>query len=187
MPTNSGASRQPVAIARYLLPREQPILHFRQHPAVVIQALATAVAGLAAAVIVSIEAPHQEAAKAAVWIVLAFLECRAIYLVLLWLVQYWAITNTRLLVCSGFFTRTVTSYDLSDFRYCALERNMDGKLLGYGSLVFNAGRLNRTRIDFVPYPDSTYLSIYGMLSPELADGDSLADGLSELAMAPAPD
>ncbi|HTZ26490.1 MAG TPA: PH domain-containing protein [Streptosporangiaceae bacterium] len=128
-----------------------------------------------AAAIVSIGTSNEKGAKAVVWILAVFLACRAVYLFLVWLVQFWAITNARLLTVSGLFARAVTSYDLKDLRYCDFERTFGGRLLGYGTIVFNAGKLNRTLIDYLPYPEQIYLRIYGIVSPELAYGSSDED------------
>jgi hypothetical protein len=153
-----------------MLPNERKFLVFHQHPAVMIQPAVIAAGSVLAAVIVSTGASNTEGAKIVVWILAIFLLCRAIYLGLLWLVQFWAITNARLIMIAGFFTRTVTSYDLADLRYCAFERTFGGRLLGYGTIVFNAGKLNRTLIDFLPQPDRIYLWIYEITSPVGANG-----------------
>jgi len=174
--TIRSGSPQDVAINRYLLPNERATLVFRQHPAIVIEPAAIALGSMVAASIVSATgASNKYGAESLVWILAVFLLCRAAYLAGLWSGQYWAITNARLVTVTGFFTRSVTSYELNDLRYCAFERTFGGRLLGYGTIVFNAGRLNRTLIDFLPYPDRIYLEIYGMLSPELAAANSFDD------------
>jgi len=160
------------AVDKYILPHERKALEFRQHPAVILQPVATALGSLVAAAIVSTGPADEEGAKVAVWILAVFLAVRAVYLFLLWFVQFWAITNARLLTVSGLFARAVTSYDLKDLRYCAFERTFGGRLLGYGTIVFNAGKLNRTLIDYLPYPEQIYLRIYGIVSPELAHDSS---------------
>jgi hypothetical protein len=169
-----------VAVDRYILPHERKALEFRQHPAVLLQPAATALGSVVAASIVSIGPPNEEGVKAVVWILAVFLAFRAVYLFLVWFVQFWAITNARLLTVSGLFARAVTSYDLKDLRYCDFERTFGGRLLGYGTIVFNAGKLNRTLIDYLPYPEQIYLQIYGIVSPGLAydssDDDDNAAG-----------
>jgi hypothetical protein len=169
---SSSGSLGNVTVDRYILPHERKTLEFRQHPAVLLQPVATALGSVMAAGIVSAGASDEEGARAVVWILAVFLAIRAFYLFLLWFVQFWAITNARLLTVSGFFARAVTSYDLQDLRYCAFERTFGGRLLGYGTIVFNAGKLNRTLIDYLPYPEQIYLQIYGIVSPELAHDDS---------------
>jgi hypothetical protein len=165
----SRKSEVPALVGKYLLPREQMIMAARQHPAVLIRPIIVAVGALLAAVGVMVGVPGEGAAKVISLALAVYLSVRAFNFITRWPVQYWVITNERLMITSGSYRTRVDSYDLEDFRYCAFERSISGRLLGYGNIIFNSGRLNDTISDFMPYPDQMYLVINGMMQREQID------------------
>jgi hypothetical protein len=165
----SRESAAPNLVNKYLLPHEHKIMAVRQHPAMLIQPITAAAGALLAAVGV-VKGVHGESGAKAISLALAlYLSARAFNFIMRWFAQYWVITNERLMITSGFYRSRVDSYDLEDFRYCALERPISGRLLGYGNIIFNSGRLNDTVSDFMPYPDQMYLVINGLMAREQID------------------
>jgi len=157
------------AVARYLLPHEEEIFAARSHPASLLQPFVLALGGILAAIAVSMAGHDSRLARLLAWILVIFLLCRLLFLTGTWSVQVVALTSTRLMLISGFFNVRVTSFDVQDLRYCTFERSFGGRLLGYGTIIFDAAGRNRTLVEFLPYPEQIYLVINGILSPGSPD------------------
>jgi Bacterial PH domain len=153
------------AVARYLLPHEEEIFAARSHPASLLQPFVLALGGILAAIAVTMAGHDPRLARLLAWILVIFLLFRLLFLTGTWSVQVVALTNTRLMLISGFFNVRVTSFDVQDLRYCTFERSFGGRLLGYGTIIFDAAGRNRTLVEFLPYPEQIYLVINGILSP----------------------
>jgi hypothetical protein len=145
--------------------------HLRPHPVVLLQPIAVALGGVAAAGVVGIVRQDSRIAMIATWVLALFLVLRLLYLALTWVVQAVVITGTRLILMSGFFSLKIVSFDIQDLRYCTFERSYGGRLLGYGTISFESGTRSKTLVDFLPYPERMYLLINGIISPELTAVD----------------
>jgi len=152
------------AVAKYLLPDEQDIFTARSHPASLLQPFVLALGGILAATTVTMAGHDSRLARLLAWILVIFLLCRLLFLTATWSVQVITLTNTRLMMISGFFNVRVTSFDVQDLRYCTFERSFGGRMLGYGTIIFDAAGRNRTLVEFLPYPEQIYLVINGILS-----------------------
>src|SRR3984957_8109568 len=99
-----SGSRSPVAINKYLLPREVQVATVRQHPAVLIAPSAQALGGLLLAGILSatIVRGSLRAIMGGAWLVLFV---RLIWKVVTWSVDSFVVTSERLLLTTGFLTR----------------------------------------------------------------------------------
>jgi membrane protein YdbS with pleckstrin-like domain len=180
----SGA-RTPVAINKYLLPREVQVATVRQHPAVLISPSAQALGGLLLAGIVTATLVHGLLATI-IWLAWLLLFLRLIWKAVNWSVDYFVVTSERLLLTTGFLTRKVNMMPLSKVTDMSFKRTFAGRLLGYGEfIVESAGQDQALRnVEFIPYPEQLYLLICGMLFPSSAadaeDDESrpsaLADG-----------
>jgi hypothetical protein len=163
-------TRAPVAINKYLLPREVQVATVRQHPAVLIPASAQALAGLliagllTATVVTGIP-------SAIVWIAWGVLLLRLIWKICNWAVDYFVVTTERLLLTTGFLTRRVAMMPLTKVTDMSFRRSFPGRLLGYGEfIVESAGQDQALRnVEFIPYPEQLYLLVCGMLFPSSAD------------------
>jgi len=166
---NSG-SGSPVAINKYLLPREVQVATVRQHPAVLIPASALTLAGLLLAGILSATVVHG-IPGVVMWLAWLVLLLRLIWKVMNWSVDYFVVTSERLLLCWGFLTRRVNMMPLTKVTDMSFKRSFPGRLLGYGEfIVESAGQDQALRnVEFIPYPEQLYLLICGMLFPSSAD------------------
>jgi len=179
----SGA-RTPVAINKYLLPREVQVATVRQHPAVLISPSAQALGGLLVAGILNATLVHGVLAVImwAVWLVLLL---RLIWKAVNWSVDYFVVTTERLLLTTGFLTRNVNMMPLTKVTDMSFRRTFPGRLLGYGEfIVESAGQDQALRnVEFIPYPEQLYLLICGMLfpssAPDLEDDDSRPQALAD--------
>jgi membrane protein YdbS with pleckstrin-like domain len=179
----SGA-RTPVAINKYLLPREVQVATVRQHPAVLISPSALALGGLLVAGVLNATVVHGVLAVImwAAWLVL-FL--RLIWKAVNWSVDYFVVTTERLLLTTGFLTRNVNMMPLTKVTDMSFRRTFPGRLLGYGEfIVESAGQDQALRnVGFIPYPEQLYLLICGMLfpssAPDAEDDDSRPPALAD--------
>jgi uncharacterized membrane protein YdbT with pleckstrin-like domain len=178
-PQSSAGVRSPVAINKYLLPREVQVATVRQHPAVLIAPSAQALGGLLIAALATATIVHGVLAGI-LWIAWAVLLGRLIWKVGNWSVDYFVVTTERLLLTTGFFTRRVAMMPLTKVTDMSFRRTFPGRLLGYGEfIVESAGQDQALRnVEYIPYPEQLYLLVCGMLFPSSADDE---DGESRSA------
>jgi membrane protein YdbS with pleckstrin-like domain len=164
----SGA-RTPVAINKYLLPREVQVATVRQHPAVLISPSAQALGGLLLAGIVTATLVHGLLAKI-IWAAWLVLFLRLVWKTINWSVDYFVVTSERMLLTTGVLTRKVNMMPLTKVTDMSFKRTFPGRLLGYGEfIVESAGQDQALRnVEFIPYPEQLYLLICGMLFPSSA-------------------
>jgi Bacterial PH domain len=170
----SAARAGPVAVSKYLLPREVQVATVRKHPAILIVPTLQAVGGLLAAAVLSATVLHGN--KVLLWIVwLAWvaLLLRMIWYVANWAIDYFVVTSERMLLTSGLFSRKVAMMPLTKVTDMSFRRSFAGRLLGYGEfIVESAGQDQAFRtVDHIPYPEQLYLLVCGMLFPSSADDE----------------
>jgi len=165
----TSGSRSPVAINKYLLPREVQVATVRQHPAVLIAPSALALGGLLLAGVLTATVVHGTFAVI-IWAAWGLLFLRLIWKAVNWSVDYFVVTSERLLLTTGFLTRDVNMMPLTKVTDMSFRRSFPGRLLGYGEfIVESAGQDQALRnVEFIPYPEQLYLLICGMLFPSSA-------------------
>jgi uncharacterized membrane protein YdbT with pleckstrin-like domain len=176
----SSAPRGPVAVSKYLLPREVQVATVRQHPAVLLSAGSQALAGLLIAGVLSatvLRSSHP--LLAIVWVAWAFLLLRLIWKAINWAVDYFVITTERLLLTTGLLTRKVAMMPLSKVTDMSFRRSFGGRLLGYGELIVESAGQNQAldHVEYIPYPEQLYLLVCGMLFPGSAEEAETSDEL----------
>ncbi|MGO8956283.1 MAG: PH domain-containing protein [Streptosporangiaceae bacterium] len=161
--------RAPVAINRYLLPRERPVATVRQHPAVLLAPSAQALGGLLLAGVLSATVVHG-VLGAVMWIAWLLLFLRLIWKTVNWAVDYFVVTSERLLLTTGVLTRRVNMMPMTKVTDMRFERSFAGRLLGYGEFIFESAGQEQAlqNVDFLPYPEQLYLLICEILFPSSA-------------------
>jgi|SRR5215469_2618802 len=169
-PSTPTGTRAPVAINKYLLPREVQVATVRQHPAVLIPSSAQALIGLLVAGLLTATVVTGTFAIV-IWVLWGVLLLRLVWKVCNWLVDYFVVTTERLLLTTGFLTRRVAMMPLTKVTDMSFKRTFPGRLLGYGEfIVESAGQDQALRnVPFIPYPEQLYLLVCGMLFPSSAD------------------
>jgi PH (Pleckstrin Homology) domain-containing protein len=154
----------PASVNRYLLPHERSCITVRMHPAVLAGHLILASGGLVAARKLTSRSGRPDIVRGAYLLLLLgfFRQVAA------WPVTYFVVTNERMLVIRGPFSRTVTAMPLDKAMGLKLQRTVLGRLLGYGSLtVVSPDRRQAFRkVRYLPYPEQLYLEISGLLWPD---------------------
>jgi membrane protein YdbS with pleckstrin-like domain len=168
--TTPPGTRSPVAINKYLLPREVQVASVRQHPAVLLPASALALAGLLIAGLLTATVARG-LLSALIWIAWAFLLLRLVWKICNWSVDYFVVTTERLLLATGFLTRKVAMMPLKKVQDMSFQRTFPGRLLGYGEFIVESASQDQAlrNIEYIPYPEQLYLLVCGMLFPSSAD------------------
>jgi uncharacterized membrane protein YdbT with pleckstrin-like domain len=175
-------TKGPVAINKYLLPREVQVATVRQHPAVLIPASAVALGGLLIAGLLTATVVRG-LVSALIWIAWGFLLLRLIWKICNWSVDYFVVTTERLLLATGFLTRKVAMMPLGKVQDMSFRRSFPGRLLGYGEFIVESASQDQAlrNIEYIPYPEQLYLLVCGMLFPSSADDAEDDDGQQNFA------
>jgi hypothetical protein len=165
-----GRDNNPVAVQRYLLPRERDlgVITVHRHPAILILPIAEAVGGLVAAFLLSgtllrTNAPLRDV----VWIAWIALALNLVWKAVNWGVDYFVVTSQRIMLTSGLLTRKVAMMPLGKVTDMSFQRSFAGRVLGYGEFIIeSAGQDQALRtVDHIPNPEVLYLDVCEMLWP----------------------
>jgi hypothetical protein len=167
----SSRARSPVAVNKYLLPREAQVATVRKHPGALVVSMADAVGAVVIASALTGTVAHSSSFKLVIWVPTAFLVGLLLWTAISWPVTYFVVTTQRVLLISGFFRTKVRMIPLGQLVNMTYERSFAGRLLGFGSFVDGSGGRDRVIFEHVPYPEQLYLLICAMLFPTGADED----------------
>jgi uncharacterized membrane protein YdbT with pleckstrin-like domain len=164
----SPAASVPASVNRYLLPRERSVIAVRKHPAELAGPFILACGGLVAAG----ELTRRSARPRIVWGAYLPVLLYSLQRAAAWRATYFAVTDMRMLLVSGFTVRKVAMMPLTRVTDMSFRRSALGRLLGYGEfIVESAGEEQALRsIDFLPYPEQLYLEVCGLIF-----GDAVAE------------
>jgi uncharacterized membrane protein YdbT with pleckstrin-like domain len=159
----SPAASVPASVSRYLLPHERSCIAVRKHPAELAGPLILAVGGLVAAG----ELTRRSVRPKIVWGGYLSVLLYSLERVAAWRATYFAVTQERMVLVSGFMVRKVAMMPLARVTDMSFRRSALGRLLGYGEfIVESAGEEQALRsIDFLPYPEQLYLEVCGLVFP----------------------
>jgi uncharacterized membrane protein YdbT with pleckstrin-like domain len=157
------AASVPAEVSRYLLPHERSCIAVRKHPAELAGPLILAVGGLVAAG----ELTRRSVRPKIVWGGYLSVLLYSLERVAAWQATYFAVTDVRMVLVSGFMVRKVAMMPLARVTDMSFRRSALGRLLGYGEfIVESAGEEQALRtINFLPYPDQLYLEVCGLIFP----------------------
>jgi membrane protein YdbS with pleckstrin-like domain len=161
----------PSSVIRYLLPHEAQVITVRRHPAVLMLPVGLVLGGLILAGVLSntIASSAGSVANLVWWLWLILLGW-FVWKVAEWSVDYFVITNQRMILTSGLVTRKVAMMPLSKVTDMSFERSLNGRMLGYGTFVLeSAGQDQALRtVPYLPYPEQLYLEVCEMIFPPKA-------------------
>ncbi|MCW2937549.1 MAG: rane-flanked domain protein [Actinomycetia bacterium] len=157
----------PASVNRYLLPHETQVITVRRHPAVLMKPVLLVLGGLILAGFLSNTITSNTSVVSWIWWGWLALLAWFVYQVANWSVDYFVITNQRMLLTTGLITRKVAMMPLTKVTDMSFQRSVLGRLLGYGTFVLeSAGQDQALRIvDFLPYPEQLYLEVCEMIFP----------------------
>jgi uncharacterized membrane protein YdbT with pleckstrin-like domain len=164
----------PASVNRYLLPHENQVITVRRHPAVLMQPVALVLGGLiVAGVLSNTMAGSGGAAVSSIWWAWLILLGWFVWKVAEWSVDYFVITNQRMILTTGLITRKVAMMPLTKVTDMGFQRSITGRILGYGEFVLeSAGQEQALRtVDYLPYPEQLYLEVCEMIFPNKNPSD----------------
>lgn len=149
----------PASIGKYLLPRERLSLLVRQLPIPLAMHLAAMIGGLLAAIAVSQLPGIADAERLVAWILWVFLAARLFAAAASWPNYQIAVTNKRVLVISGIFTREAAPFPLPDADEVGVRQSFRGRLIGYGTITLTPAAGTPSSFTFMPYAQQLYLEL----------------------------
>jgi membrane protein YdbS with pleckstrin-like domain len=164
----------PDSIRRYLIPGEEHAMAFREHWAALGWQAAAFFGALAAAIVLNLLVYfHRPILPAAatwvhvIWLGFLAVACWYAGLAASYHAKWIVVTPVRLVVISGVLTRKVVQLPMKRVRDMQLERDLPGRILGYGTLKTDSLGTDHAlaRTDFVPDPDRVFGTIMGILLP----------------------
>jgi uncharacterized membrane protein YdbT with pleckstrin-like domain len=167
----------PREIDEYLLPTERRVIRVRMHWAVMANNLF--LTGLF--LLLLIVAQHYLPTSALVDNLTFYLALAAVLRftlqTILWWIERIVITDKRVMLAQGIITHKVGMMPLSKVTDLTFERTLDGRMLGYGTIVVeSAGQIQAlNRINFVPRPEEIYEALSELIFGE--KGRTRASGL----------
>ncbi|OLT38242.1 hypothetical protein BJF79_27695 [Actinomadura sp. CNU-125] len=145
---------------RYLMDREGRVIAVRRHPAVLLTAVTAAVAGL---IVCGVSSAFT--GLLLIWwlwlLPLGYLLWKVVH----WSLEFFVVTEHRVMLVSGVLNRTVAMVPLSKVTDINLHRSLVGQMLGYGEYVMeSAGQKQALRkVGFMPYPEQLYLEVSSVI------------------------
>jgi hypothetical protein len=164
----------PLAARRYVLEEERKAAHIsiRQHPAIMIPALTSALGVLLGAAFATVTGLHDSTLILVVWMISVVMILRSLLVVMRWQFQYIVITTKTFILTAGVITRTVTAIPLVNLSGMTLEMTPTGRLMGYAAFRLGADSPVQLVIDYVPYPEQLYLRIRNAIRAEQDKADA---------------
>ena len=158
----------PASVNKYLLPHETQVITVRRHPAVLMVPVGILLGGLIVAGLLS-NTMAQETGAAISWVWWGWLILLAwfVWRVAEWSVDYFVITNQRMLLTTGLITRKVAMMPLAKVTDMSFKRTIAGRMLGYGEFVLESAGQDQalTNVPYLPYPEQLYLEVCEMIFP----------------------
>src|SRR5215467_710310 len=136
----SQAVSVPTPVSRYLLPHESSVITVRKHPAELAGPLVLVLGGLVAAgELTRRQGPPKVVGGAYLSVLLYFLQRAAA-----WQGTYFAVTETRMILVSGFPARKVAMMPLARVTDMSFRRSALGRMLGYGEFIVESAGEEQT-------------------------------------------
>ena len=156
----------PKELERYLVPTEGIVFMLRRHWLVLIEPIATVVAGIM--VIGFLDAQLSGAAlrlrdgAILVWLVLLG---RLLWKLIDWHQELFICTDRRLILLHGIITRKVAMMPLAKVTDMRYDRSVPGRIFGYGIFILESAGQDQalSQVNYVPDPDKHYRQISGIL------------------------
>lgn len=165
----------PGVVTKILLPHEREVITVRKHVAVLIKPTLVVLAGLVIAAVISTTVGRRNSsAVGIVWLLWLVPVLWLAYRFAEWWVNYFVVTQRRMLLATGVFTRKVAMMPLVKVTDMSFQRSALGRLLGYGEFILeSAGQDQALRVvDHLPYPEQLYLEVCSLIFPDRTeDGD----------------
>jgi membrane protein YdbS with pleckstrin-like domain len=151
--------------ARYLLPTERAEITIRRHWAVVAGVTVQTVLLLTIGVLLARVLGSVDFAQMVLVYFCLFVLARWIWALVDWRHETLVVTDKRLLLLTGIFSRNVAIMPLVKVTDLTFNRSATGLMLGYGKFVVESAGQDQalSTIDYVPQPEKLYIQISELL------------------------
>ncbi|MEO3782959.1 PH domain-containing protein [Actinocorallia sp. B10E7] len=149
---------------KYLMENEGNVIAVRRHPAVLLRYFCEVLGGLVAAGALT-GWLGGGAAVVVIWIAWLALVGRLLWKLLTWLVEFFIVTDLRLMYIRGLIARRVGMIPRGKVTDIRMERTVMGEILDYGTFIMeSAGDDQAFRtVTFMPYPEQLYYEVSSAL------------------------
>jgi uncharacterized membrane protein YdbT with pleckstrin-like domain len=167
----------PREIDEYLLPTERRVIRVRQHWAVMAKDLVLTGLFLLLMVVLKTYLPSGAIVDNLTFYLALAAVLRFTLKVILWWIERIVITDKRVMLARGLLTHKLAMMPLSKVTDLTFERTLDGRMLGYGSIIVeSAGQVQGLdRIDYMPRPEEVYEAVSELIFGE--KGRTKASGM----------
>ncbi|MEU8340226.1 PH domain-containing protein [Actinomadura meyerae] len=147
-------------VDKYLMSYEGRVIAVRRHPAVLLPPAAIVVGGL-----IACGAASAWTGIGWLWALWLVAVGYLMWKVLAWSMEFFLVTEHRVMVVKGVLNRDVVMMPLSKVTDITLNRSMTGRLLGYGEFrTESAGQKKWLQsVNFMPYPEQLYLEVSSVI------------------------
>jgi uncharacterized membrane protein YdbT with pleckstrin-like domain len=151
----------PREVDEYVLPTERRVIRFRRHWVVIMNEIIQATVLMVILMVAAALLPEGPVLSNLLWYGGLLVLIKACYKVSEWWVEKVVITDKRVMLTQGVFTQKVGMMPLGKVTDLTFERTLNGRMLGYGTMVIeSAGQIQAlNRIDFLPDPEEVYEAI----------------------------
>lgn len=103
----------------------------------------------------------QSTALTVIWVAWLVIVGRLAYKVYEWSDEFFAVTNVRVILLRGTFTRRVDMMPLAKITDLTVNRTIMGRMLGYGTITLESAGQDQAlaKVEHVPEPETIYLEI----------------------------
>lgn len=172
---STTVGRTPYQVSKLLLPYEAVVLMTRRHPVSIAGPIAAVVAGFLVVLVLSATvARSASSAVAALWIGWIILLAWAVWKYTDWHRTYFVATENRLLLKTGVVRTRLAMLPLGKVTELLYDQSLPGRTLRFATFTFETAGPDQTmrNIAFIPYSDSLYLELMGLIFPEPTEENS---------------
>ncbi len=167
-----NVTKLPATVVTYLMPDEAVFVGVRKHPIVVLWPVVLILAGLVGALALTTGGTGSSGFHLVIWLLFLVLVAWAGWKIIDWRLTYFVITENRLLLVTGVFSKSIGMMPMAKVTDMRLELTPLGRTFGYGKFVIeSAGQEQALRdVPFVPYANQLYQEILAMIFPKKPSG-----------------
>ena len=158
----------PREIDEYLLPTERRVIRVRMHWAVMAKDLTLTGLFLLLMVVLQEYLPASVVIDNLTFYLALAAVVRFTLKTIMWWIERIVITDKRVMLAQGILTHKLAMMPLSKVTDLTFERSLNGRMLGYGSIIVeSAGQVQGLdRIDYMPRPEEIYEALSELIFGE---------------------
>lgn len=151
--------------APYLLPEETVLVSVRRHVMVLMAAFLETLGFVGGAFMIQVLIEYVPAVETITLLIALAALLRFAYLVLEWRMERFVITNQRMMLVGGVFTRRVAVMPIRKVTDLTFEKPLIGQIFNYGTFVVESAGQDQamSRVEYLPQANRLYLKVSDLL------------------------